>query len=271
MNRQTEFSLCVTKLHPVLLVAFSIIVFGFVSTGMSHDAPEHDEIGTTLDERELLKEDYWTFTKDAKHHLPIVEVSLDGAIGAGVIIYVDNDKPIADGFEGLCLTAYHVVKEDNHRRAIKVSYRNGQNSTKCKILEYDEELDVAVLWVWVPSSIRPAKLGKKNAQHDDEVEFAGLGGGRKLECCIRHFKAKVSSPTNEDEIYADAALLAGDSGGPVFNKDNEVVGIISGGWFWWDGKVRGNPVKATWPARACNLSAIRKVYERTKSSRLARR
>jgi hypothetical protein len=45
----------------------------------------------------------------------------------------------------------------------------------------------------------------------------------------------------------------------VFNSKKEVVGVISGGWFWWDGGVKaadGNALNATWPARASNLNPI---------------
>ena len=60
------------------------------------------------------------------------------------------------------------------------------------------------------------------------------------------------------------ALLPGDSGGPVFNERQEVVGVISGGWFWWDGGVTnsgGSIIQATWPARACNVSVIQKLLD----------
>ena len=89
--------------------------------------------------------------------------------------------------------------------------------------------------------------------------FTGLGGGSQVDCCLRHFTAVAASPTNSQTILADAPLLPGDSGGAIFNSDGELVGVISGGWFWWDGGVqteRGAPIHVTWPAKGCNVAPI---------------
>ena len=63
-----------------------------------------------------------------------------------------------------------------------------------------------------------------------------------------------------EKIFADVPLLPGDSGGPVFNSNREVVGVISGGWFWYDAGVKlpnGSKIRPTWPARASNIDPIR--------------
>lgn len=206
----------------------------------------------------------WSWTIAAPHHDAIVSVSLDGGLGTGIIIDVNRDKPIRDGYEGYCLTANHVVEDDKDRRAIKVIYRNGRSSSKCMVVKSDPKLDVAIVWVWVPSSIAPARIASAAARYGDRVEFAGLGGGTGLLCCLRSFTALASAPTDGDTIYADVPLLPGDSGGPVFNDQHEVVGVISGGWFWWDGGIvtdAGTPIHTTWPARAANRRAIQKVLE----------
>ena len=104
-------------------------------------------------------------------------------------------------------------------------------------------------------------MAKDPIKSGDKLEFAGLGGGSKLNCCSRHFSAKASSPSSLEKIFADAPLLPGDSGGPVFNSDHEVVGIISGGWFWWKSGLMANDgiasIRTTWPARASNVGPIR--------------
>ncbi len=206
----------------------------------------------------------WNWTVAADHHRSIVEVSLDGATGTGIIIRVDHDRPVGDGFEGWCLTAYHVVSDDNGRRAIKVKYANGQAAKNCKVLAYDKQADVAIVWVWVPKSIGSIRLATQPAAPGDRLEFAGLGGGSQLDCCLRHFSSEAAHPTDQDWIFANVALLPGDSGGPVFNARQAVVGITSGGWFWWDGGVKneeGSKIRATWPARASNLNSIQQVVE----------
>ena len=218
---------------------------------------------------------FWKWTDRSSHHDAVVKVSTESGSGAGVLVRVDKQKPYRGGYLGYCLTARHVVIESRLQvtegvkqtsaapaTKIKVTYQNGRVATGCKIVADDKDNDVAVLWVWVPRSIEPARVASRTLTDGKKIEFAGLGGGSKLRCCIRHFSAKASHPTNSNRIFADVALLPGDSGGPVFNENREVVGIISGGWFWWDGEIktdRGNPIKATWPARACNVDPIQKL------------
>lgn len=201
----------------------------------------------------------WKWTKKLPHHKSIVEVSSQGGAGTGVVIEVDREKPVKDGFEGYVLTAWHVIQDDIENSKIKVSFRNGRRAKGCQVVQYDEDKDVALLWVWVPGDIPAAKLASNPIEMGDKLEFAGLGGGSDLECCIRHFSAVASSPSSLEKIFADVPLLPGDSGGPVFNEDHEVVGIISGGWFWWDSGIKtetGFDIRTTWPARASNIGPI---------------
>lgn len=202
----------------------------------------------------------WDWTEVAPHHQAIVEVRTGDGTGTGIVISIDESKPIKDGFEGYCLTAWHVVEEDQGKGEILIKFSNGRKSKGCRVVEFDEEKDVALLWVWVPKAISPAKLATEAINGGDEVEMAGLGGGSSLECCIRHFSATASPPSSGEKIFADVPLLPGDSGGPVFNSDHEVVGIISGGWFWYDSGVvskNGNQIRTTWPARASNIGPIK--------------
>ena len=201
----------------------------------------------------------WKWTKKLPHHDSIVEVVSQGGSGTGVVISINETRPNKDGFEGYVLTAWHVIQDDIDESKIKVSYRNGRRSKGCKVVQYNEEKDVALLWVWVPDGIEAAKLATKPIERGNQLEFAGLGGGSDLKCCIRHFSAVASSPSTLEKIFADVPLLPGDSGGPVFNEDHEVVGIISGGWFWWDSGIKtdsGFDIRTTWPARASNVGPI---------------
>ena len=103
----------------------------------------------------------------------------------------------------------------------------------------------------------------------DRLELVGLGGGTNLTNCVRAFKSSASPPSSGDKIFADVPLLPGDSGGPIFNSRQEVVGVISGGWFWWDSGVTspdGAMMRTTWPARASNVAPIRRMLEGLKKS-----
>ena len=208
----------------------------------------------------------WEWTEFAPHHGAIVEVHSGGGSGTGVLISVDKDKKVANGYEGYVLTAWHVVQDDVDavKPKIKVKFKDHKRGSKgCRVVQFNEHKDVALVWVWVPEDVEPVKMAKDPIESGDKLEFAGLGGGSKLDCCIRHFSATASSPSSLEKIFADVPLLPGDSGGPVFNEKHEVVGIISGGWFWWNSGLTTNngthSIRTTWPARASNVGPLQSL------------
>ena len=213
----------------------------------------------------------WKWTPISEHHHSIVEIHSAGGVGTGVVVEVDETKPLKGGHEGYVLTAYHVVQDDNGEGIIKVKFRNGKRAKKCRIVHADEHKDVALLWVWIPEGIPSSPVATDPIESGDELEFAGLGGGSQLNGSIRHFSAKASSPSSLEKIFADVPLLPGDSGGPVFNQKNEVVGIISGGWFWFNSGITtpsGSSVRTTWPARASNVGPLKTLISK-KNEKLA--
>ena len=251
---------------------------------------------------------FWTWTPRAKHHEAIVKIISGKGHGTGVIVYADkkpsNGKQLRKGY---CLTAAHVVeaaaaqeyeqddlqvdgaaeiKQSNAASPTEVvekskpasivttaTFHNGHVS-RCQIVEFDRKHDVAVISLLVPQDVKPAAVGKQAVHVGDTLEFSGLGGAEQMKECMRHFAATASVSTNESEIFADVLLLPGDSGGPIFNSEREVVGVISGGWFWMDRGVvsrSGVPVTVTWPARGCNAPKIRGLLRRVARHRMAKR
>jgi S1-C subfamily serine protease len=213
----------------------------------------------------------WKWTPIAEHHHSIVEIHSAGGVGTGVVVEIDESKELKGGHEGYVLTAFHVVQDDKGEGEIKVRYRNGKKARKCRIVHADEHKDVALLWVWVPDGIPASPVANDPIESGDELEFAGLGGGSQLSCCIRHFSATASSPSSLEKIFADVPLLPGDSGGPVFNQEKQVVGIISGGWFWFNSGITtpsGTSIRTTWPARASNVGPLQTLISK-KNEKLA--
>lgn len=242
-----------------LLACSSNIAFG--QTGESGDIPifepESQIVSIPVGQGTKL----WNFTTPGTHHDAIVQITSGEGVGTGIVISINEDKRIKNGHQGYCLTAWHVVENDENGD-ISVLFRNGAKAKDCQVVAHDEAADLAIVWVWVPDEIKPATIASDRIEGGDGLEFAGLGGGSELSCCLRHFSATASLPSSNQKIFADVPLLPGDSGGPVFNSENELVGVISGGWFWWDGGVtnkHGNTVSATWPARAANLNPIREL------------
>lgn len=210
----------------------------------------------------------WDWSESGPHHNSVVEITSDAGSGTGVLISADRNSVFKMGHVGHVLTAWHVIKNDIVNGKLKVRYRNRVETRDCIVIRHSEEKDIAILRVWVPKGIREARLARVSIQRGDQLELVGLGGGTNLTNCVRAFKSSASPPSNPDKIFADVPLLPGDSGGPIFNARQEVVGVISGGWFWWDSGVTtpdGAMMRTTWPARASNVAPIRLMLEGLRS------
>ncbi len=206
----------------------------------------------------------WRWTKERGHHDSVVGIDVDKSTATGVVVRVNHNVTKANGFECFILTAYHVVEARKSDASIRIDYRNGKSISDCKVVAHDDRHDIALLRTWAPKGVDAATLAAKPVAHKMDLEFAGLGGAADLDESMRHFSGRATQPTNQNFIYADETLLPGDSGGPVFNKDKHLVGIISGGWFWWDAGIKssqGVPILSTWPARASNLESIQELLD----------
>lgn len=147
-------------------------------------------------------------------------VSVAG-LGSGVLIDTG----------GKVVTAAHVVQTAD---AVRVEFP-GNVLVKARIIASDAAADVALLQLdRVPPGIVPAQLGDSNkAEVGDEVFVVGapLGIGHTL--TVGHLSARRKpnatyggiAPT--ELFQTDAAINQGNSGGPMFNMDGEVIGIVS--------------------------------------------
>jgi S1-C subfamily serine protease len=146
--------------------------------------------------------------------------SLPG-MGSGVLISAD----------GKVLTAAHLVQTADEIVAL---FENG-DLVKARILSSDPSADVALLQLEkVPPGSEVAKLGDSDAAEvGDEVFVVGapLGLGHTL--TVGHISARHKPNTmyggmaRAEFFQTDAAINEGNSGGPMFNMQGEVIGIVS--------------------------------------------
>jgi S1-C subfamily serine protease len=149
--------------------------------------------------------------------------SPEHSLGSGVII---NDA-------GDVLTALHVVQEAG---SIKLSFADGTEST-AQVVARQPELDIAVLRPnQPPTKFVPAVLGNPQAmQVGDEAYVVGNPFGLYdsmsagvISAFNRSFQPTQSDIKLEGLIQIDAAVNPGNSGGPLLNRDGQVIGIIEG-------------------------------------------
>jgi S1-C subfamily serine protease len=140
--------------------------------------------------------------------------------GAGVVVSAD----------GAILTALHVVDGAD---TIRVSFADGTEAS-AKVAEQEAASDTAVLTASsLPRVVVPAVLGGA-PQVGDEVFPLGhplgltqsLSGG--VVSAVDRSIRVGSGRTLEGLIQFDAAVNPGNSGGPLLNRDGQVVGIVTG-------------------------------------------
>lgn len=152
---------------------------------------------------------------------PKMQLATLPGLGSGVLISAD----------GKVMTAAHVVQTADE---IKVQFKNGEVST-ATVLTSDAATDVALLQLaQVPAGAVAAKLGDSDeAEVGDEVFIVGAPLGMSHTLTVGHISARRKPNTmfgdmSRSEFFqTDAAINQGNSGGPMFNLDGEVVGVVS--------------------------------------------
>ena len=137
------------------------------------------------------------------------------ALGSGFII---DEK-------GLVITNNHVIQgaEDVFVRV------NGEKNLKAKVIGADPGMDLAVLQIESDQKFTPVKFGDSDTARIGDWVIAignpfGLGG-TVTAGIISARNRSIGLSRYEDYIQTDASINQGNSGGPLFNMDGDVVGI----------------------------------------------
>jgi serine protease Do len=141
-------------------------------------------------------------------------------LGSGVLVSKD----------GKVLTAAHVVQTSGH---VVVEFMDGR-LVPARVIGSVVRADVAALQLeQVPSDVAPAKLGDSDRlEVGDDLFIIGAPYGIGHTLTAGHMSGRRTAGgmiggIRLELLQTDAAVNAGNSGGPVFNMDGEVVGIVS--------------------------------------------
>lgn len=144
-----------------------------------------------------------------------------GGLGSGIVV----------SKEGLIMTAAHVVQVAD---AVVVKFVDG-NMVGAKVVGSAPQADVALLQLnHLPDNLAVAELGDSDDVNiGDEIFVIGAPYGVDHTLTVgymsgrRHPEIVCNSLLPIEFLQTDAAINKGNSGGPMFNMDGKVIGIVS--------------------------------------------
>jgi len=144
-----------------------------------------------------------------------------GSLGSGVLVSED----------GVIITAAHVV---NNADAIQVTFKDGQK-LEAKVTAMSRLADVATIKCQgVIKNPHVAKMGDSDKMRiGDEILIIGSPMGFTHSLSVGYISRREKHKdahagfTRMEYFQTDAAINTGNSGGPMFNKDGEVIGVVS--------------------------------------------
>jgi serine protease Do len=126
---------------------------------------------------------------------------------------------------GIVVTNNHVIADANE---VTVIFTDGQK-LKAEVVGKDQKVDVAVLRVKPEKPLKAVKFGDSDKARVGDWVIAvgnpfGLGGS-VTSGIVSARNRNIDSGPYDNYIQTDAAINKGNSGGPLFNMDGEVIGI----------------------------------------------
>ena len=149
-----------------------------------------------------------------------IKVPEEGATSYGSGTLID----VRDQF-GLVITNWHVVRDANG--AVEVTFPGGFTS-KARAIKVDPDWDLAALVIWRPP-VEPVKIAAAPPKPGDQLTICGYGPGIYRAAtgrCTQYYSPKVTLPQQMVEL--DVEARQGDSGGPIFNGEGRLAGVLFG-------------------------------------------
>jgi serine protease Do len=126
---------------------------------------------------------------------------------------------------GIVITNNHVIADANQ---IFVVFNDG-TELKAELIGKDPKIDIAVLRVKPTKPLKAVKFGDSSKERVGDPVMAignpyGFGGSVSAGI-ISAINRNIGSGSYDNYIQTDAAINKGNSGGPLFNMNGEVIGV----------------------------------------------
>jgi serine protease Do len=127
---------------------------------------------------------------------------------------------------GLIVTNNHVIEGADE---IIINFTDGTKLKVTKILGHDPKTDLALLQVEPKKPLKAVTFGDSTKMRVGDWVMAignpfGLGGSVTVGI-ISATKRDINAGPYDDFLQTDAAINRGNSGGPLFNMDGQVIGV----------------------------------------------
>lgn len=179
--------------------------------------------------------DYYRVNNHDRKATTVRVLSGGGSAGSGVVVgskggkalVLTNDHVVNDGFRSrqpVYRGPYVVVMSDGTRYP-------------ARLFDHNPTFDIAALIIEPGHDIPYAPLADHNEPSKGApITLCGYGGGEWREVSGTVLGYVKSRDYSETELAVTAISIPGDSGGPIYDSNNHVVGIL------WGGPVAGPPV-----------------------------
>lgn len=146
--------------------------------------------------------------------------------GSGFVYKVEDNK-------NYIVTSYHVIEDYTNVYV----YDSNRKKVKASVLNYDEYIDIAVLTIEDNLGLKEISIGNSNfINREDEIYVVGTPLNienintvtkGKITVCNKEITINTThGSSNLNAIEVSAEVDYGNSGGPLLNKNSEVIGVM---------------------------------------------
>ena len=141
--------------------------------------------------------------------------------GMGFVYKIENNA-------NYIITSYHVI----HNSENIYVYNLNDKKIKAEIINYDKYTDLALLKIEDKLNLKESKFGKKSVKENEYIYYFNINSNKIAKCKVLSLNTEIFLDTKYGNSYYKGIsikgnITKGNSGGPVLNKDNEVIGLIA--------------------------------------------
>lgn len=150
--------------------------------------------------------------------------AIDGDLvsnGMGIVYKVEDNL-------NYIITNYHVIKNNKDLYV----YNIDNKKEIARVLDYDSYSDIAVLLIEDNLELKKADIEFNEAKKNDKVYYYNIAKKNIESTTVINLENEINVSTNYGNSFYNAVSIKGDinegnSGGPIYNKEKDIIGIIS--------------------------------------------